>query len=113
MAKCPSCNAPLMHYNNSDGSSTDYCEYCNYRHDFPAPETSLGKHISGMVGNFVGEVFGVSVNDKKQLSPIEIMDAEKREREMLNKMTDKERRLYERQKALEKRREEAIRRSRR
>ena len=111
--KCPSCSAPLKHYINSNHTETDYCEYCNYRHDYPAPDTSLGKHISGMVGNLVGEMFGVQINDSRPLSPIEIMDKEKQERDMLSKMSERERRMYEKQKTLNLKREAAASRAKR
>lgn len=109
--KCPNCSAPIMHYVNSNGSETDYCEYCRYRHDYPAPEATTGAKVVNMVGNFLGSTFGVQVTPQAKLSPIEIMDREKEEQTRFAAMSPREQALYERQKAFEQRmrdREQAI-----
>lgn len=99
---CPNCGAPLIHYNNSDRSITDYCEYCRYRFDHPAPQETVSDKVTNMVGNFVGDLFGTNILPEKKLSKIELMDQERALEEMKSKMTDKERRKFEkRQKASE------------
>ena len=77
---CPHCSAPLKHYNNSDGSSTDYCEYCNYRYDYPIPERSFGSQMAGITEKALGKLFRTSFVTAPKKSPIDIMDEEKAQR---------------------------------
>ena len=84
--KCPSCSAPLKHYVNSNGTSTDYCEYCNYRQDYAATQYAPQ-----------------SSDFNRTKSPIEIADKEREIAALKANMTDKERRKYEKMEAKKKR----------
>ncbi len=96
-SKCPNCAATLRFYQNSDGSSTDYCEYCKYRVDYPAPQETIGSKVTNMVGSFVGDLFGTNILPEKKPSELEILDRERRVAEIKSKMTDKERRRFEKE----------------
>ena len=96
-SKCPNCAAPLRFYHNSDGSSTEYCDYCKYRVDHKAPPETTASKVTNMVGNFVGEVFGTNILPEKKLSDLEIVDREKRIADMKARMTDKERKRFEKE----------------